>query len=229
MKQDAALAERGISHHESIEQDGPWWAVAPSLLWWSGAGVVAFLPFAFDTSAWDAVRLQVPGNQGNWWHLLAGAPFFLAYPILWIRLRALFGRSTLSVVARRALLSVAGLSMAGTLLVESPFMLHLAGTSAWQRFAVLSLGLGVMLFSMVILLRRRRYISRPRACIAALETGYVANAVLCLVVYSEATGALSSRSGWLVTMILIWPISLELAWILFGSITASQAVQARKV
>ena len=57
----------------------PVWVNAIALLIWLLAGAVAFLPFAFNTSPWDAVTLRVPGNQGNWWHALVGAPFFLAF------------------------------------------------------------------------------------------------------------------------------------------------------
>jgi hypothetical protein len=74
----------------SREERGPKWVNAVMLLTWLLAGVVAFIPFAFDTSPWDAVTLRVPGNQGNWWHFLAGAPFFLAFPMFWLRLQSLF-------------------------------------------------------------------------------------------------------------------------------------------
>jgi hypothetical protein len=132
---------------------------------WLVAGVVAFLPFAFNTSAWDAVTFRVPGNQGNWWHFLAGAPFFLAFPMIWLRLRWLFSAHPLTEIGQRLMWGFAGLSMVGTILVETPFLLHLAGTSAWQRLAVLSLGFGIMIASAVLLVRRRRYISPVRACL----------------------------------------------------------------
>src|SRR5580698_5640919 len=54
------------------------------------AGIVVFLPFALDTSPLNAVMLRVPGNQGNWWHVLVGAPFFLAFPMIWLRLRGFY-------------------------------------------------------------------------------------------------------------------------------------------
>jgi hypothetical protein len=180
---------------------------------WLVAGVVAFLPFAFNTSAWDAVTFRVPGNQGNWWHFLAGAPFFLAFPMIWLRLRWLFSAHPLTEIGQRLMWGFAGLSMVGTILVETPFLLHLAGTSAWQRLAVLSLGFGIMIASAVLLVRRRRYISPVRACLLGLDTAYLANAALCLVVYSEATGSLGSRSGWLVTMLIVWPMLFELFWL----------------
>jgi hypothetical protein len=214
---------------QGIQQDGSRWGSAIPLLWWIVACVVAFLPFAHDTSAWDAVRLHVPGNQGNWWHLLAGAPFFLAFPMIWIRLRSLYASEPMSRIARRVLWTLAGLSMIGTLLVESPFLLHLAGTSDWQRFAVLGLGLGILIASVLTLTLRYRRMSPRRACIAALATAYLANASLCLVVYSGATGSLNTRSGWLVTMILVWPMAGELGWMLTGPALTSAGVQPREV
>jgi hypothetical protein len=185
-----------------------------ALLIWLAAAAVAFLPFAFDTSAWDAVTLHVPGNQGNWWHFLAGAPFFLAYPMIWLRLRALFSARPSTAMGRRVIWCFVGLSIVGTILVEVPFLLHLAGTSEWQRFAVLSLGFGIVVASAVILFLRRRSISPTRACIAGLETAYLANAALCLVVYAGAAGNLGSRSGWFVAAVIVWPIAGELVWLL---------------
>jgi len=192
----------------------PPWVNAVALPVWLAAGVVAFLPFAFDTSAWDAVRLHVPGNQGNWWHFLAGAPFFLAYPMIWLRLRALFSTRTSTEIGRRIIWCFVGLSIIGTILVEVPFLLHLAGTSEWQRLTVLSLGFGIVIASGVILFLRRRSISPTRACIAGLETAYLANAALCLVVYAGAEGGVSSRSGWFVAVVIVWPMVVELAWLL---------------
>jgi hypothetical protein len=192
----------------------PTWVNVIALPVWLAACVVAFLPFAFDTSAWDAVRLHVPGNQGNWWHFLAGAPFFLAYPMIWLRLRALFSTQPPTAIGRRIVWCAAGLSIVGTILVEVPFLLHLAGTSEWQRLTVLSLGFGIVIASGLILFLRRRSISPTRACIAGLETAYLANAALCLVVYAGAPGNISSRSGWFVAIVIVWPIVLELAWLL---------------
>lgn len=107
-----------------------------------------------------------------------------------------------------------GLSTSGTLLVEAPFLLHLAGTSEWQRLAVLSVGFGILIASGIILVLRRRNISPTRACIVGLDTAYLANAALCLVVYSEATGTVWSRVGWFVSIVLVWPIGFELIWLL---------------
>jgi hypothetical protein len=192
------------------------------------AGAVAFLPFAFDTSAWDAVTFRVPGNQGNWWHFLAGAPFFLAFPMIWLRIRWLFSARPLAAAALRLIWSLAGLSVIGTILVETPFLLHLAGTSAWQRLAVLSLGFGIMIASAVLLVRHRRCISPVQGCLLGLDTAYLANAALCLVVYSEATGSMGSRSGWLVTMVIVWPMLFELFW-LFSEALRTAASQVKAV
>jgi hypothetical protein len=65
----------------------------------------------------------------------------------------------------------------------------------------------------VILLLSRRHISPTRACLAGLNTAYLANAALCLVVYSEAPGSFASRSGWVVTIMIVWPMLFELVWL----------------
>lgn len=189
------------------------WGNGIALLIWMLAGVVAFLPFASNTSPWDALTLRVPGNQGNWWHFLAAAPFFLAFPTIWLHLRAIFSSQLSTAGGRKLIWSAVCLSIAGTLAVESPFLLHLAGTSDWQRLSILSLGFGIVIASAVILLLRRRHFSPTRACLAGLITAYLANAALCLVVYSEATGSIGSRSGWLVSMVIVWPIVFELIWL----------------
>jgi len=196
----------------SGEIQDPAWVNALALLPLLAAGVVAFLPFAFDTSPWDAVTLRVPGNQGNWWHLLAGAPFFLAYPMIWLRLRSLFAKQPSTATGRRLIWGAVSLSAIGTVSVETPFLLHLAGTSEWQRLSVLSLGLGILIASAIVLFWRRRYIAPTRACLIGLETAYLANAALTLVVYSDASGGPWSRSGWLVSIVIFWPMLLELIW-----------------
>jgi len=193
---------------------GPTWVKAIKLLVWLTAAFVAFLPFADDTSPWDAVMFHVPGNQGNWWHFLAGAPFFLAFPMIWLLLRSLFSKQPSTAFGRRVVWCFAGISIAGTMAVEMPFLLHLAGTSEWQRFAVLSLGFGIVIASAAILFMRRRLISPTRSCVAGLDTAYLANMGLCLVVYAGAAGSMGSRSGWFVSMVIVWPIVLELAWLL---------------
>ena len=193
---------------------GPTWLNAIALLIWVSAAVVAFLPFALDTSPWDAVTLRVPGNQGNWWHVLVGAPFFLAYPMIWLRVRSLFSTQQSTAIGRRLIWSVVGLSIGGTVLVEAPFLLHLAGTSEWQRLSVLSLGFGTVFASAIVLFMRRGQIPPARARLIGLDTAYLANLALCLVVYSEAAGSAWSRSGWLVSIVIVWPIAFELIWLL---------------
>ena len=183
------------------------------LLVWIAAAIVAFLPFALNTSAWDAVTLRVPGNQGNWWHALVGAPFFLAFPAIWVRARLLSAQRT-SWVERRVVWGIIGLSVCGTLLVEAPFLLHLAGARGWPSLTLLVTGLGVLGLSGTVLFYRRHYWSPARACMAGLNTAYLANAALCLIVYGSMTGTRYSRIGWLITMVLIWPMLFELAWIL---------------
>jgi hypothetical protein len=183
--------------------------------------VVVFLPFAFDTSPLDAVMLKVPGNQGNWWHALIGMPFFLAFPMVWLHWRSLVSNRSFTSTKYRILWTLALLSVAGTLAVETPFLLHLAGTSEWQRLVVLTLGVGIVLVSGAFLFLRRREIDPTRACLVGLNTAFLANATLCLVVYSGADGNLGSRLGWWVTVVIVWPLAVEVVWLL-GSLRAKQ-------
>jgi hypothetical protein len=187
-----------------------------ALIVWLAACVVPFLPFAASTSPLDALMLNVPGNQGNWWHFLAGLPFFLAFPGVWLSLQTLLGKKG-APVSYRIISGFAAISAIGTVLVEVPFLLHLAGTSAWQSFIVLGLGFGILLFSAAVLLFRRRVIPKLAWCIASIIAAYLANASLCLVVYASSPGAASTRTGWFVTMVLVWPLALELLWLLTRS------------
>lgn len=201
----------------------PVWVNAALLPVWLAAGVVPFLPFAYSTSAWNAVTLNVPGNQGNWWHFLVGAPVFLAFPMIWLRLRALFASELSTAGGRRVLWVLAVLSALGTLLVETPFMLHLAGTRGWPRLSMLTTGLGILAVSAAILATRRRRLPPTRACLAALNTAFLANMALCLVVYAGAPGEFATRSGWSLAMVLVWPMAAELVWIWGEALRTSRA------
>lgn len=229
LDKNSRAGEGGGAARWSEEKD-PVWVNAIALLVWLLAGAVAFLPFAFDTSAWDAVTLRVPGNQGNWWHFLAGAPAFLAFPMIWLRMRPFFSTQLSTTVGRRLIWGTVGVSVAGTMAVETPFLLHLAGTSDWQRFIVLSLGFGIVVGSAAILFLRRRHISPTRACLAGLDTAYLANMGLCLVVYAGAPGEIGSRSGWFVTAVIVWPMLFELIWIFIQAFrTRAEQIDPRAV
>jgi hypothetical protein len=204
----------------------PIWLNSVALAIWLAAAVGAFLPFAVGTSPFDAVMRQVPNDEGNWWHILIGAPFFLAFPMIWLRLRAFISRAALPLGGRRALWIVSGLLMFGTLLVEAPFLAHRAGTSEPQRLAVIAAGLGIPLISISRLVACRRTIGATRAHIAVLTAAYLANASLCLIVYGEAKFGTSSRSGWYLTMAIVWPMALELVWVLFGTDSAPGQAEA---
>ena len=70
----------------------------------------------------------------------------------------------------------------------------------------------MIIASGAVLFWRRDRLTGPRIALAALTTAYLANASLCLVVYSDARGTLKSRCGWLITMIIVWPMIVELIW-----------------
>jgi hypothetical protein len=204
-----------------FREDGyPFWLNMLALVIWMLAGAVAFLPIALYTSPWDAVRFRVPGNQGNWWHFLIGAPYFLAFPMIWLRLQSLFSKRPFTAAGRRVIWTVVALSICGTILVEIPFLLrlgNLARMNEWRRLSILCPTLGVIIASGALLFLRRREIPPTRACLVALNAAYLANAALCLVVYGPMPGTAGSRSGWILTVVIVWPMLLEVVWIFMGS------------
>ena len=110
------------------------------------------------------------------------------------------------------------------MLVEAPFILHLAGTQGWPRLSMLTAGLGIVAVSAAILATRRRRLPPTRACLAALNTAYLASVALCLIVYAGSPGDFSTRSGWTVAMVLVWPIAAELLWMWAQALRASPAM-----
>ena len=85
-------------------------------------------------------------------------------------------------------------------------------------------GLGIVIASATTLFLRRGHIFPTRACLVGLNTAYLANAALCLIVYSSVTGPIRSRSGWLVTLVIVWPMVLETLWIFIQSSKAQTLV-----
>jgi hypothetical protein len=84
--------------NQQAEASRPAWIDAAFLLIWLAAAAGTFIPFALDTSPWNALTFNVPGDQGNWWHFLVALPFFLAYPMIWLRLRSLLSAQPLAVI-----------------------------------------------------------------------------------------------------------------------------------
>ena len=190
------------------------------------AGVLVFIPYAVHTSPLDAVMLNVPGDQGNWWHVLIGAPFFLAFPMIWLRLRTFFSKELSTSIERRVIWTVTILCVCGTFAVEIPFLLHRAGTSEAQRLAVLFLGYGIPIVTAVLVLKRRAKISSTQACVIGLNAAYLANGGLCLPVYGQVAGAVSSKPGWLVMLVIVWPMLMEIVWIFVHSSQPTIATKA---
>jgi hypothetical protein len=185
------------------------------LLVWITAGIGIVLPFALGTSPLDALLLRVPNNEGNWWHALVGLPFFLSLPMIWLHFHVLHSAKLPTRLVRRILWIAIIFSAGGTLLVETPFLLHRAGTSELQRLEVIFLGLGIILINGIFLYRKRKKLHPTLACFIGITTAYLANAFLCLIVYGETKFKDQSRSGWYLTLVVVLPILIELIWLLF--------------
>lgn len=182
---------------------------------WIAAAIGIVLPFAMGTSPLDAILLNVPNNEGNWWHALVGLPFFLSIPMICLHIIALNTERLPSVYLRRGLAIIIIISAVGTLLVETPFLLHRAGTSELQRLEVIFSGMGMIITSGLILYIKRKEIAPVPVYFIGIASSYLGNAFLCLIMYSEAKFQHQSRSGWYLTIVIIWPILTELIWLLF--------------
>ena len=96
------------------------------------------------------------------------------FSMIWLRLRSLFSTQLSTSTGRCFIWIAVGLSTCGTILVQVPFLLHLAGTSDWQRLSVLGLGFGIVIASATFLFIRRRDIFPTRACLVAVDAAYLA-------------------------------------------------------
>ena len=205
------------------EEGYPFWLNTLARVIWMIAVAVVFLPIALYTSPWDAVRFRVPDNQGNWWHFLIGMPYLLAFPMAWLRLRSLFSKRLSTPAGRRFIWTIVLLSICGTILVEVPFILRLGNLSRmnnWRWLSIVCPTLGILIASGALLLFRRRNIPPTRACLVGLSAAYLANAALCLIVYGPMPGTARSKFGWIVTMVIVWPMLLELLWLFIKTFKA---------
>lgn len=200
-------------------QHSLWFNIIGSLLSLTAAAT-AFLPIALYTSPWDAVRFRVPGNQGNWWHFLIGAPFFLAFPMVWLHIHSLSSTRPSTRVGRRVIWTLVALSICGTISVTVPFLLRLGNLAQMKEsrwLSILGPTFGIIIASGAMLFVRRRDIVATSACMAGLYTAYLANAVFCLVIYAPMPGTAGSRSGSITTLVIMWPMLLEMVWIFVHS------------
>jgi len=103
----------------------PAWVNAIALLIWLLAGAVAFLPFAFDTSPWDALTLRVPGIKvigalSCRCSLLSSLSDDMDPSARVLFIAAIDGDRTTTDLERRRFIDLRNTSR------ESPFLLHLA-------------------------------------------------------------------------------------------------------
>ena len=117
---------------------------------------------------------------------------------------------------RRLISTMVALSICGTVLVEVPFLLrlgNLARMNEWRRLSIVCPTFGIVVASGAVLFLKRHNILPTRACLVGLNAAYLANAALCLIVYGPMPGTARSKSGWIVTIVIVWPMLLELVWL----------------
>jgi hypothetical protein len=101
-------------------------------------------------------------------------------------------------------------------MVEVPFLLrlgNLARMNEWRRLSIVCPTFGIVVASGAVLFLKRHNILPTRACLVGLNAAYLANAALCLIVYGPMPGTARSKSGWIVTIVIVWPMLLELVWL----------------
>jgi hypothetical protein len=72
------------------------------------------------------------------------------------------------------------------------------------------LGFGIVIACAGLLFLRRHHIFSPRACLVGPDAAYLANAAALPSCLWRATGTVTSKSGWLLTMGIVWPMAREL-------------------
>src|SRR2546430_7994074 len=81
--------------------------------------------------------------------------YLLAYPAIWLHARWPGAERAPKKTGQQVLWGVLLLSALGTVAVQSPFVLHRAGTSELQRLAIIVTGFGFLLTGAASLFRRR--------------------------------------------------------------------------
>ena len=135
--------------------------------------------------------------------------------MIWLRLRSLFSRQLSTPAGRRLIWIFVTLLICGTISVTLPFLLRLGNLARMKESRWLSIlcpTLGIIIASGVLLFFRRRKTPPTRACLVGLNTAYLANAAFCVTVYAPMPGTVRSKVGWMVTVVIVWPILLELLW-----------------
>jgi hypothetical protein len=125
-----------------------------------------------------------------------------------------------------------GSSICGSIIVEVPFLLRLGNLARMQvlrQLYIVCPTFAIVIASVAILFFRRRNIPPTRACLAGLNAAYLANAAFCLTVYGPIPGTAGSRSGWIVTMVIVWPMLLELVWIFIQSFRRAAMAKSSSV
>jgi hypothetical protein len=144
--------------------------------------------------------------------------------MIWVCLRSLFSTRPPTRFQQRLIWIIVVLSICGTLLVTAPFLLRLGifGRMKIGRWlSILVPTFGILIAGGALLFLTRRRILPSRASLAGLNTAYLTNAAFCLVVYAPMPGTLRSKSGWFLTMVIIWPMLLELVWIFARTLKSS--------
>jgi hypothetical protein len=174
---------------------------------------VVFLDFAEGISPWNVASAFVFDELHFWsmedWQLaLCAAPFFLAFPLMWLGIRSIFS-AKLSGPESIGVWSLVGLSACATLIIDADLMVdffhyHNGGE-------LVAVGLGFVIGAPALIFCRRRRLSAERSRPVGLYICYVANGVICLIAFAE-----NKNLGWYVSLVIVCGMCAELMRLLFA-------------
>jgi hypothetical protein len=186
----------------------PLWVRGVALAVSLAAAAVIFLPFTWDTSPWDVV--------GHWpwvWEdlkfTLLAIPFFLAFPMVWIRVRLLFPHA-IRPAERIIIWTIALLAVSATIWVEGIFIPEALRDRDWSEWFVGTPPIVLLAGATPTFVRRRR-ITPLNRIIAGLNTVYLGNAVMCVIGFAGA-----QDFGWYMTIAVGSFMVFEFFWIILG-------------
>jgi hypothetical protein len=174
---------------------------------------VVFLDFAEGISPWNVASAFVFDELHFWsmedWQLaLCAAPFFLAFPLMWLGIRSIFS-AKLSGPESIGVWSLVGLSACATLIIDADLMVDFFRYHNGGELA--AVGPGIVVGAAAAIVCRRRHFSAERCRLIGLYVCYVANGIVCLIAFAE-----NQNLGWYVALIIVCGMSGELLRLLIA-------------
>jgi hypothetical protein len=177
----------------------PMWLGVARLITAITAVVIVFLDFAYHVSPFDVGRefVSPPGSNRDWEVMRLAGPFFLAFPLLWMRARQLFAVS-LSLPEYLLIRIAAAVSAATTAwwFVPRLFEMDRHDLFTMQSAVVIGGFMAIPVGAFILIFWRQR-IDRDGKAAIALHAAYISNAIMCICGFD------SGDPGWYLTVVVV--------------------------